>query len=466
MNPLVVERRIRVARSAADCFAYLADFSTCEQWDAGVDRARKLTPGAPAVGSEFDLQLRVLGRRVPMRYRLTALDPNRELVLKGQGDGFAVLDRIGFLAMGEQQTEIHYRADMDLGAIPALVRPLAQAWCERIGTVAMQGLQSALDDDARFDDRRVAGLADRLVLPAARDFTVRGYRRMRTRGLSRRLDGKIVAITGPTSGLGLATAQLLGRLGATLLLVGRGRERLDAAAAAVSAFAGPVDIQCFDAELSEIAECRRVATELAAVAPQLDVLINNAGALPTQRTLTAEGQELALAINLLAPYTLSTLLQPSLAAAGGRVINVVSGGLYLQPLRLDDLSFEHRPYDGTRAYAQAKRGLLAMTQWCTEQHGGAGPSFHAMHPGWAATPGVASSLPGFERVMRSQLRDARMGADTAVWLASHPQFEDPALGGRFWFDRAPRPTDVIPGTQVSPADRAALAAWLAQRCGC
>jgi dehydrogenase/reductase SDR family member 12 len=314
MNALVVERRIRIARPVADCFRYLADFSTGEQWDPGVARAVKRTPGAPRVGTEFDLTLRVLGRQVPMQYRLTGIEPDRALQLQGQGEGFEVLDRIGFTALDADHTEIHYRADMNLGAIPTPLRPIAQAWCERIGSVAMRGLRAALEDDARFESRRGPRLAERLILPAARDFTTRGYRRMRTRGLSRRMDGKVVVITGPTSGLGLAMAQLLGRLGATLLLVGRGRERLAATEQAVRDFAGPVDIRSFEAELSELAACRRVAGEILAFAPRIDVLINNAGALPLERQLTAEGEELALAINLLAPYTLTTLLAPALAA--------------------------------------------------------------------------------------------------------------------------------------------------------
>ena len=462
---ITVERRLRVARRQDDCFRYLADFSTCEQWDPGVARADKRTPGSVRVGSEFDLQLRVLGRRVPMHYELVAMAPAQRLLLRGEGEGFAVRDEIRFTALEDRVTEIHYRADMDLRAVPRAVRGMLRSWCERIGDAAMQGLERALVADAVIARGAEATLAERLLLPAATQFTRFGYAAMPTRGLSRFVDGRRIAITGATGGLGLAMAQLLARQGAQLLLIGRGRERLQAAVRAIEDFAGPTAIETFEAELSLIGECHRVAAALAARTSTLDVLINNAGVLPTQRIDTAEGHELALAVNLLAPYTLTRALLPQLQAAQGRVINVVSGGLYLQPLRLDDLQFSTRAYDGAKAYAQAKRALLVMTQrWAADrQHSALG--YHAMHPGWAATPGVANSLPGFARAMGSLLRDARMGADTAVWLATHPALGGPQHRGGFWFDRQLRPDAVLPGTAVSAADGEALQRWLRKTCG-
>lgn len=465
MSLIRVERSLRVARTATDCYRYLRDFSTCEQWDPGVDRAEKRTPGLPEPGTQFDLVLRVAGRRVPMQYTLQRVDEARELVLEGQGDGFSVRDHIRFSAGRAGRTRIDYRADMDLRGLPRLLRPLARAWCERIGGISMQGLQAALEADGRIERAGSATLAERLLLPAAADFTSRGYRRMATRGLSRFMDGKCVLITGPTSGLGLATAQLLARLGAELVLVGRGRERLERAAASIEHFAGPSHVQIHEAELSLISDTRRVGEQLARLVPRLDVLINNAGTLPLSRTQTAEGHELALATNLLSPYTLTRTLLGPLQSARGRVINVLSGGLYTQPLRLDDLEFQARPYDGARAYAQAKRAGLSMTQQLARDPGLAEIGFHALHPGWAATPGVARSLPGFNRVMHPLLRDARMGADTAVWLASHPRFDGAAHGGQFWFDRQPRPGAVLPGTGVSVDEQRALMHWLRATCG-
>jgi NAD(P)-dependent dehydrogenase (short-subunit alcohol dehydrogenase family) len=149
---------------------------------------------------------------------------------------------------------------------------------------------------------------------------------------------------------------------------------------------------------------------------------------------------------------------PSLEAGGARVINVASGGLYAQALHLDDPEYRRGRYDGSKAYARAKRALVALTEYWARQYPDHRVTFNSMHPGWAATPGVAKSLPAFNRKLRRWLRDPRMGADTIVWLASAraPASES----GRFWFDRKPVPTAVWPGTDVTPEQQTALIRWL------
>ena len=194
------------------------------------------------------------------------------------------------------------------------------------------------------------------------------------------------------------------------------------------------------------------------------MLINNAGALFAERGETSEGHERALAVNLLTPALLTKRLEPMLAERRGRVINVVSGGLYLQGLALDDLDYQRGDYDGTKAYARAKRGLLALTRLWAEDETRIG--WHAMHPGWAATPGVARSLPAFDRRMQPFLRTPRQGADTMVWLASHPAAAphgEDSVG--FWFDRAQRPDALLPGTAVDTATAMSLEAEVRLRSG-
>lgn len=459
--PLV--REISLRRPVEDCFAYLSDFATTEQWDPGVRRAEKLSPGAPAEGSRYALQLDVLGRAVPAQYELRELRRNQRLVLAGEGPGFRVLDRLEFIAASPERTRLRYQAVMELDWAPPLARTALAPWGERLADAAMRGLVAALEQDGPETPGPAARLAERLLLPGLPDYTRRGYRRLHSRGLSRRLEGRTVAITGATGGLGLATAQLLGRLGARLLLIGRGEQRLAAAAQAVRDFAGPVEIRCHQAELSLLAETRALATRLLAEEPAIDVWINNAGALYDQRRDTAEGHEQALAVNLLSPALLALAMRPALRAARGRVINVVSGGLYLQGLRLDDLDYRADAYDGAKAYARAKRGLLALTQHWARQPEGTGISWQAVHPGWAATPGVARSLPGFDRWLGPWLRDARMGADSIAWLASHPLIDDPRYQGGFWFDRALRPSALLPGTAVDGAALRQLEAAVLER---
>jgi NAD(P)-dependent dehydrogenase (short-subunit alcohol dehydrogenase family) len=195
------------------------------------------------------------------------------------------------------------------------------------------------------------------------------------------------------------------------------------------------------------------------------VWINNAGALFGERALTPEGHERALAINLLSPALLSLAIRPVVRRRAGRIINVVSGGLYLQGIRLDDLDFALEPYDGAKAYARAKRGLLALTRHWSRTPEGAGISWHAVHPGWAATPGVARSLPTFDRVLSPWLRDARMGADSIAWLASHPAIDDARHRGTFWFDRVHRPDALLPNTAVRAPQLAMLESEVLRRIG-
>lgn len=465
MLSLALERQIEVARSVSDCFHYLADFSTSEQWDPGVRRAHKQTPGAPREGTRFSLVLAVLGRAVPAEYELREVRRDRELLLTGSGDGFGVTDRMEFSALGPQHTRIRYRADMTLDAVSAASRPLLRLWGSRLAANAMRGLVRALEADGPESPGLLARTAERLVLPGLVQYTRRGYRSLHSRGLSRRLDGKTVAITGATAGLGLATAQLLGRLGARLILVGRGGDRLAAAEQAVRAFAGEVEIRTYPAELSSLQDTRRLAARILAEERAIDVWINNAGALFDERALTSEGHERALAINLLSPALLSLALRPVLRRRAGRIINVVSGGLYAQGIRLDDLDFAAEPYDGTKAYARAKRGLLTLTQHWARSPAGAGIGWHAVHPGWAATPGVARSLPAFDRTLGPWLRDARMGADTIAWLASHPAIDDARHQGSFWFDRAARPDALLPNTAIRGSRLAMLEAEVLRRIG-
>ena len=454
---------ITVNRPLADCFRYLADFSTSEQWDPGVYRARKSSPGEPGVGTRFDLILNSAGRRVPMEYELTALEPGRYIRLFGEGAGFTADDTINLSAINAQQTEIDYVAELRFSGPAAHVEPFLRGWLNRMGRKALDGLYQALTplQEAPRQPRKEA-LAHALVLPAMPSFTERGYLKMPDKGLTERLDGQRFAITGPTSGLGLAAACELSRLGARLVLVGRDAGRLQEAKDEILAFSGAAaaTVDVLEAELSLISEARRAGKILRQRYARLDGLINNAGALFAEREETEEGHERALAVLLLVPYVLTEAVLPSLKAASGHVINVSSGGMYTQPLKLDDMEFEQESYDGAKAYARAKRALVAVTEYWAKTH----PTvrFNSMHPGWAATPGVAKSLPKFNQLLSKRLRDSRMGADTIVWLASASCLS--GVSGKFWFDRRPRPTAVIPGTAVSPSQRDQLVAWLKRTC--
>ena len=137
---------------------------------------------------------------------------------------------------------------------------------------------------------------------------------------------------------------------------------------------------------------------------------------------------------------MTELLLPLLGAGGGTVVFMASGGMYSAGLRSrpDEIEYRDGDYDGVRAYARTKRMQVVLADaWSSRLRGGE-VRVESMHPGWAATPGITDSLPGFGRLMGPLLRDPASGADTAVWLvAARP---DAPGAHHFWHDRALRPT--------------------------
>ncbi|MCW2985882.1 MAG: hypothetical protein JWR63_3452, partial [Conexibacter sp.] len=218
-----------------------------------------------------------------------------------------------------------------------------------------------------------------------------------------------------------------------------------------TALAEAVDVAVCD--LSSLADVRRFAAELAAREGRIRVLVHNAGALPARRTLTGDGNELTLATNVLGPFLLTGLLHDRT----DRIVNVSSGGMYATKLDVDDLQSERGAFSGTKAYANTKRAEVVLTELWARRLDPAATVIHAMHPGWADTPGLAASLPAFHRLTRPILRDAAQGADTIVWLGAADA--PGATTGLFWHDRAPRPTSYVRWTRESAADRARL--WAA-----
>jgi NAD(P)-dependent dehydrogenase (short-subunit alcohol dehydrogenase family) len=171
---------------------------------------------------------------------------------------------------------------------------------------------------------------------------------------------------------------------------------------------------------------------------------------------------LTLATHVLGPWLLTNQLLPKLqVATDARIIFVSSGGMYARRLSLDDVQWQRRPYDGVTAYAQTKRMQVVLARLLSEDPRFDGMTVSAMHPGWADTPAVRTSLPRFWRAMRGRLRTPAQGADTVIWLASSTSARGPS--GQFWFDRVPRSAHLLPWTRESSADRAALRAFCEQK---
>jgi len=188
---------------------------------------------------------------------------------------------------------------------------------------------------------------------------------------------------------------------------------------------------------------------------RIDVLVNNAGALFGERGRTDEGLERTFALNLLSQYILTTGLLTLLErSAPARVVMVSSGGMYSEKVHPYDLEYQHGDYTGTSAYARTKRGQVILTEEWAQAWKDKGVVVNAMHPGWAATPGVEESLPTFRKIVGGFLRSPDQGADTITFLAAAE--EAGQRTGLFWHDRVVRPTHLRSATKESAEERSAF----------
>ncbi len=280
------------------------------------------------------------------------------------------------------------------------------------------------------------------------------------------LAGKRALVTGAGAGLGEATALGLARLGARVHLVVRNKARADGAVERMTARLQSEgltpDLTVDACDLSDLCDVRRYGAELLARGEPIDVLVHNAGVLPSERTESVDGHELCVATHVLGPILLTELSRPLLRARDARVIQVSSGGMYAQALPYDDPEFERGRYQGASAYARSKRMQVELAPTLQERWQSDAIAVHTMHPGWADTPGVASSLPLFRALTRPVLRDAEGGADTIVWLAATAQ--NPR-GGRFWHDRSERPTHYRKATRPSSSEVDTVWLWVRDQLG-
>lgn len=442
---------ITVRQNIHDVFAYVSDLSNIEQWDPGVIASQKTTPGPVRAGSEFQLKCTFLWFTFPMTYRVTSLKAPSLVVFEGRGETFLAQDSISF-SETENGTKIEYSLNLTFKEVSFLLEKSMFFYIKRIAKAAIKGLAHAFKENYCLPKIRLLDRwMDKSILPGILTFSKYGYlwRKKSWNPLAVSLTDKTVLVTGATSGLGKITALRIARLGANTIIVGRDPQKVDAVCRQIRKETGNARIRGEVADLSIKANIRSLAEKLDRKEPKIHVLINNAGALYDHREETAEGIERCLALNLMGPFLLTSLLIPKLKrSAPSRIVTVSSGGMYTQKLEVHDLEYKKEPYNGENAYARAKRGLVMLTKFWAEKHKEDGIVAHAMHPGWVATPGVKKSLPGFYKLTKSILRTPEQGADTIVWLAAAREVADTT--GEFWFDRRPHIIDVFPGTRSTP----------------
>jgi retinol dehydrogenase 12 len=276
------------------------------------------------------------------------------------------------------------------------------------------------------------------------------------------LAGRVVAVTGANGGIGRYTALGLAQRGAHVVLICRTRERAEAAQAFVREAVPGTSTSTLAADLSSMDAVRGLAKALAAGHPRLSVLVNNAGLIAPRRTLTADGFEMTLAVNHLAPFLLSTSLLDLLRAnAPARIVNVNSDSHLSARLDLEDLSGE-RAFWPPRAYGQSKLANMLFTVELARRLDPASVTVNAVHPGFVNTDfGDVGGVVGFgwSFVHHFGIAPDR-GAQTPIFCASSPELA--GVSGSYVCDSRvaqpdPRVADVALRARVWDMSEALLA---------
>jgi len=237
------------------------------------------------------------------------------------------------------------------------------------------------------------------------------------------MQGKVCVITGATSGIGLVAAERLGALGARLVLVGRDEVRGETALKELRLRIPGVAATIHYGDLSRLSEMNRLAAEIAAAEPRIDVLINNAGAIFQERSATEDGLERTFALNHMAYFVLTNRLRERLvASAPARVVSVSSDAHRGKTLDFDDLQ-STRGYRGFSVYGRSKLANILFTRELARRLAGTGVTANCLHPGFVATRFGENNGRFFRVGITIAKRFAltpEQGAETIVYLASSP----------------------------------------------
>jgi NAD(P)-dependent dehydrogenase (short-subunit alcohol dehydrogenase family) len=264
--------------------------------------------------------------------------------------------------------------------------------------------------------------------------------------------GKTVVITGGTSGIGEVAAEALAQIGARIILVARSKSRAEATLARLRRSDAH---SVYFADLTRLAEMKRVAAEIANREPPIDVLVNNAGALFGTRRLTEDGLEHTFALNHMSYFVVTEGLRERLLASGAaRIVNTASAAHQDATLDFDDLQ-SAKSFRAMRAYSCSKLCNILFTRELARRLHGTGVTVNCLHPGFVATRfadesgGLISHLAWLAKFFAISPAE---GAQTIVYLASSPEVAN--VAGKYFYKC--RPTN-----PSAPAldDRAALALW-------
>jgi NAD(P)-dependent dehydrogenase (short-subunit alcohol dehydrogenase family) len=276
--------------------------------------------------------------------------------------------------------------------------------------------------------------------------------------------GKVVVVTGATSGIGRIAAEALAAQGARIILIARDARRADSMLARLRALGAQSALgaqgalgahQALIADLSSLRDTKEVGARIAAQEPRIDVLINNAGNVFARRGVTADGLERTFALNHMAYFVLThSLRERLLAASPARIVNTASGAHSGNSLDFDDLQMERR-YRALTAYGRSKLANILFTRELARRLAGTGVTANCLHPGFVAT-GLGQRGAGFfgalVRVAMVFAGSPERGAKTIVHLAASPEAAT-ATGGYYIDCRAAQPS------RAAQDDAAARRLW-------
>lgn len=248
----------------------------------------------------------------------------------------------------------------------------------------------------------------------------------------------VVVVTGGTSGIGQVAAEALAAQGARIILVARDRGRAETTLRRLDVAGAEAAHSVRLADLSSLADTRRVAAEIAAHEPRIDVLINNAGALFNRRMTSPDGLEMTFAVNHMAYFVLTQGLLPRLTQTpGARVVSTASAAHLRAKLDFDDLQ-STKTYAGFAVYGRSKLANILFTRELARRLAGTGVTANCLHPGFVATRfgdrsgGLVQAIMPLAKLLAVT---PQQGADTIVYLAAAPEVA--GRTGLYFYKRKP-----------------------------
>jgi len=267
---------------------------------------------------------------------------------------------------------------------------------------------------------------------------------------------KTIVVTGGTSGIGEVAAIRLAEKGARIVLVARDKVRAEATMAKLKRANPSAAHAVHFADLSSIAEMKRVASEIAAAEPAIDVLINNAGAVFTTRQESVDGLEMTFAVNHMAYFVVTDVLLPKLKATpGARIVSTASMAHSSGKIDFDDLQMR-KSYSTFRAYGTSKLMNILFTRELARRLEGSGVTANCLHPGGVATRFGSNNSGLLAAIFKVAISlvgiSPEKGAQTIIHLASSPDVA--TISGKYFYK-----CKVIQPTAAAQNDADAKQLW-------